>query len=170
MSTERSRLPEVASVEGAWMRAATLPAAVTSRGGATGETDWQHYFGAVLSHTGYRRDRDAEFARRDVPRTELLADIDAAISAAERPRYNDLVKRLRIAVMDRSELTDGYVYKLDTKKITLPEVAEWITMERLCCPFLAFQLDVKANSATQLTMRGPLGAKTVLREEFPENR
>jgi len=44
----------------------------------------QHYFGAVLSHTGYRRDRDAEFARRDVPRTELLADIDAAISAAER--------------------------------------------------------------------------------------
>ena len=47
MSTERSRLPEVASVEGAWMRAATLPAAVTSRGGATGETDWQHYFGAV---------------------------------------------------------------------------------------------------------------------------
>src|SRR5438445_499111 len=48
MSTERSRLPEVASVEGAWMRAATLPAAaVTSRGGALGETDWQHYFGAV---------------------------------------------------------------------------------------------------------------------------
>src|SRR2546421_9726236 len=47
MSTERSRLPEVASVEGAWMRAATLPAAVTSRGGAHGETDWEHYFGAV---------------------------------------------------------------------------------------------------------------------------
>src|SRR2546430_9321268 len=47
MSTERSRLPEVASVEGAWMRAATLPAAVTSRGGVHGETDWQHYFGAV---------------------------------------------------------------------------------------------------------------------------
>src|SRR2546430_8406779 len=47
MSTERSRLPEVASVEGAWMRAATLPAAVTPRGGVHGETDWEHYFGAV---------------------------------------------------------------------------------------------------------------------------
>ena len=93
-----------------------------------------------------------------------------AISAAERPRYNDLVKRLRIAITDRSELSDGYAYKLDTKKITLPEVAEWITMERLCCPFLAFQLDVKGNGASQLTMRGPVGAKTVLREEFPENR
>jgi hypothetical protein len=47
-----------------------------------------------------------------------------AISAAERPRYNDLIKRLRIAVQDRSELLDGYAYKLDSKKITLPEVAE----------------------------------------------
>src|SRR5256885_9595721 len=47
MSKERARLPEVASVEGAWMQASTLPAAVTSRGGAASETDWQHYFGAV---------------------------------------------------------------------------------------------------------------------------
>src|SRR5256885_5722 len=46
MSKERARLPEVASVEGAWMQASTLPAAVTSRGAAS-ETDWQHYFGAV---------------------------------------------------------------------------------------------------------------------------
>src|SRR6266404_4341002 len=92
-----------------------------------------------------------------------------AISAAERPRYNDLVKRLRVSVQDRNELTDGYAYKLDTKKITLPEVAEWITMERLCCPFLTFQLDVKGNGDSQLTLRGPAGAKAILREEFPEN-
>src|SRR5437899_8459247 len=91
-----------------------------------------------------------------------------AISAAERPRYNDLVKRLRIAVQDRNELSDGYAYKLDTKKITLPEVAEWITMERLCCPFLTFQLDVKGNGDSQLTMRGPVGAKAILQEEFPQ--
>src|SRR2546430_11246485 len=45
---ERSRLPEVASVEGALMRSSTLPAAeVWSRTGASGETDWQHYWGAV---------------------------------------------------------------------------------------------------------------------------
>jgi hypothetical protein len=91
-----------------------------------------------------------------------------AISAAERPRYNDLIKRLRIAFQDRSELADGYAYKLDTKKMTLPEVAEWITMERLCCPFLRFQLDVKANGDSQLALRGPDGTKPVLREEFPE--
>ena len=44
----------------------------------------QHFFGAILGRSGYKRDRDAEFARRDVPRAELLAGLDAAIVAVER--------------------------------------------------------------------------------------
>lgn len=44
----------------------------------------QHFIGAILGGTGYVRDRDAEFARRDVPRAELRAGIDAAIAAVER--------------------------------------------------------------------------------------
>jgi hypothetical protein len=44
----------------------------------------QHYLGAVLGGSGYRRDRDAEFARRGVPRAELLAEIAAAESAVDR--------------------------------------------------------------------------------------
>ena len=44
----------------------------------------QHYLGAVLGQTGYRRDRDAEFSRRDVPRESLLAELDAAAVAIDR--------------------------------------------------------------------------------------
>lgn len=44
----------------------------------------QHFIGAILGRSGYVRDRDAEFARRDVPRTELKAGLDAAIAAVER--------------------------------------------------------------------------------------
>ena len=44
----------------------------------------QHYVGVVLGGTSYRRDRDAEFSRRDVPRAELLHEIDAAIAAVAR--------------------------------------------------------------------------------------
>lgn len=40
-----------------------------------------HYVGAVLGGTGYVRDRDAEFAQRDVPRAELLARIEACRDA-----------------------------------------------------------------------------------------
>jgi hypothetical protein len=44
----------------------------------------QHFLGAVLGGSGYRRDRDAEFARRGVPRSELLTEIAAAESAVDR--------------------------------------------------------------------------------------
>jgi uncharacterized damage-inducible protein DinB len=43
----------------------------------------QHYFGARLAGTGYVRDRPAEFARRNVPRSELLRQIDAARAAVK---------------------------------------------------------------------------------------
>ena len=37
----------------------------------------KHFFGAVLGSSGYVRDRDAEFANKDVSRSEMIADIDA---------------------------------------------------------------------------------------------
>ena len=44
----------------------------------------QFFVGTVLGATGYVRDRAAEFARRDVPRTEVLRELDAALAAVER--------------------------------------------------------------------------------------
>jgi len=44
----------------------------------------QFFAGTVLGATGYVRDRAAEFAQRDVPRMELLHEIDAALAAVER--------------------------------------------------------------------------------------
>jgi uncharacterized damage-inducible protein DinB len=43
----------------------------------------QHYLGAVFGGTGYRRDRAAEFADREVPRAELHRRIDAARAAVQ---------------------------------------------------------------------------------------
>ena len=43
----------------------------------------QHFVGAVLGRSAYVRDRDAEFARRDVPRADLQAGLDAAIAVVE---------------------------------------------------------------------------------------
>jgi hypothetical protein len=43
----------------------------------------QHYLGAHLAHTGYRRDRPAEFARRNVSRADLVQEIEAARAAVK---------------------------------------------------------------------------------------
>jgi len=43
----------------------------------------QHFFGARLASSGYVRDRDSEFTRRNVPRAELLAGLDAGAKAID---------------------------------------------------------------------------------------
>jgi hypothetical protein len=91
-----------------------------------------------------------------------------AIEAAERPRYNDLVKRIRAAIRERNSREDGYAYQLDGTGISLPEVAEWMSMERLCCPFLTIQVSAVGNQEDwALTLTGPIGVKSLLDLEFP---
>ena len=68
----------------------------------------------------------------------------AAISSVQRPRYNDLMKRLRGSIQSRREIADGYTLKLDPKGITMAELGEWITLERLCCSFSDFQCGSEA--------------------------
>jgi len=41
------------------------------------------FIGAQLGRTGYVRDRDREFALRDLPRSQVLEEIDAAARAVE---------------------------------------------------------------------------------------
>ncbi|HLZ44415.1 MAG TPA: DinB family protein [Gemmatimonadales bacterium] len=43
----------------------------------------QYFVGNVLGKNGYVRNRDAEFASRDVPRAELLREIDSALAAVD---------------------------------------------------------------------------------------
>ena len=46
--------------------------------------NFEHFVGAVLGATGYVRDRGAEFARRDVPRGELLREVDETLAVVQR--------------------------------------------------------------------------------------
>jgi uncharacterized damage-inducible protein DinB len=71
----------------------TAPGIVNSAGSLTLHIagNLRHFIGAQLGKTSYVRDRDAEFARRDVPRADLLKEADEAIAAIERtvPRLSD---------------------------------------------------------------------------------
>ncbi|HYK12037.1 MAG TPA: DUF1572 family protein [Gemmatimonadales bacterium] len=44
----------------------------------------RYFIGAVLGSSGYIRDRNAEFARKDVPRAEVLTEIEAAFAAMQK--------------------------------------------------------------------------------------
>jgi hypothetical protein len=103
-------------------------------------------------------------AAADKDTAPVLACNLKAFSSAERLRYDVLVKRIRGAMRDRMETSSGYVLKLDSKTVTLPEAAEWMGMERLCCPFLTLQLAASGNQADcLLTLTGPAGVKSLRR-------
>ena len=65
---------------------ATMPGVKNSAGNLALHVcgNLQHYLGNVLGGTGFVRDRDAEFSRRDVPRTDLVRDLRAAIAVVDR--------------------------------------------------------------------------------------
>jgi uncharacterized damage-inducible protein DinB len=71
----------------------------------------QHYLGATLGRTGYVRDRPAEFARRDVPRAELIRDIEAARAAVQ----------TALAVAHASDTNADYPELIAGKKVSTGE-------------------------------------------------
>lgn len=71
----------------------------------------QHFIGGVLGRNGYVRNRDAEFGSRDLPRAELLRQVDQAIAAIRRTlprldsaaleeRYPEAVAKVRVTTAD----------------------------------------------------------------------
>ncbi len=68
----------------------------------------QHYIGAVLGETGYVRDRDAEFSRRDVPRDEIVAEIE---------RTREVVRRV-VPSLDDARLAAEYPEEVGGRRMT----------------------------------------------------
>jgi uncharacterized damage-inducible protein DinB len=68
----------------------------------------QHFFGAVLGDTGYVRDRDAEFADKNVPREKLLADIETTLK----------VVKTTLAKLTDDDLAQNYPLEVFGKPMT----------------------------------------------------
>src|SRR2546421_13125941 len=64
-----------------------------------------------------------------------------AFTPDQRVRWRQLIERFTGSVTEARELKDGYALRVNTAQATLVEVAEWIDLERKCCPFFDFQVD-----------------------------
>ena len=71
----------------------------------------QHFIGAVLGNSGYVRNRDAEFSRKNVPIRELVAEIELTIKVVQKTlqelKEEDLQKTYPINVFGY-EMTTGF--------------------------------------------------------------
>ena len=91
--------------------------------------------------------------------TALVCNL-GVMSQEERVRYIALSRKLMDASEERRELDNGYAFRLASQKISLTEIAEWITFERRCCPFFNLQIEAEPNAGPiWLRMTGASGVK-----------
>ena len=53
--------------------------------------------------------------------------------------YQELTQALLAAMQEKKEMRNGYAFRLPPE--TLVTASQWISYERKCCPFFAFELE-----------------------------
>lgn len=90
-----------------------------------------------------------------------------ALSAAQRERQQILMRDLHALIQETAALANGYAFRLKADEATILAAAEFITIERLCCPFLTFELAVGAgDEPVWLKVSGRAGVKQFIEAEF----
>jgi hypothetical protein len=94
-----------------------------------------------------------------------------AFQPEQRQRWRVLLDKLYAGATQGRELADGYRFLVDTKQMPLGEVAEWIELERRCCPFFDFVVDVHGGDGTVwLSLKGRPGVKQFIEADMPKLR
>lgn len=99
-----------------------------------------------------------------VKESPLACDM-SAIDTGRRERHAATGRELLRAAEIR-ELPDGYAFRLPAGPDVLVKAAEFISLEKLCCPFLRFVLEVEPEGGPLwLRLTGREGVKAFVREE-----
>jgi hypothetical protein len=81
----------------------------------------------------------------------------------QRERYRALRPQLSKDLHEVRELEDGYAFRHSSEAEVLIALAEYVTLERLCCPFFDFAIEVgRDGGEVWLKMTGGQEAKRIL--------
>lgn len=84
----------------------------------------------------------------------------------ERTRYDELRKELTVN-LSVEEIPNGYTFVYPNQPSLLLKIAEWISYENRCCPFIKFSLHVSGESELiRLGLTGSEEVKNLVKVEF----
>jgi len=90
-----------------------------------------------------------------------------AFSPDEHARHSELMEQLAPIMKSPRELENGYAFPFESAPEQFVAVAEWITLERKCCPFLEFTLHWRPETNTpELRLTGGPGVKEFIAAQF----
>jgi arsenate reductase (thioredoxin) len=126
---------------------------------------------ATGDETVFRRVRDEikerlEEFMTDLKQSPLACDM-TTIPAEQRPVHLATSRELFSDIAEFRELPDGYEFRLADGPGLLTKLGEFVSLERLCCPFLRFEVEVEAEGGpVWLRLSGREGVKDFIREEI----
>src|SRR5262245_46494872 len=89
----------------------------------------------------------------------------SALDSEGRKRHKVVSEQMRAAVKEAQDLPDGCAFRFPAEQDTILLVSEYIARERLCCPFLKFELIAEQNDGPLwLRLRGREGVKEFIKE------
>lgn len=92
-----------------------------------------------------------------------------AIAPEQRGAHIATIEKLIRSVQGKRELPDGYAFELPNNSEVLLTAAEFISLERLCCPFFGFELQVeREGGSVWLSLTGRAGVKPFIMAEIGE--
>jgi hypothetical protein len=91
----------------------------------------------------------------------------SAMTAGQRARRQVLARQMHAATKEVRELADGYAFRFSAEPELCLTLAEFMTLERLCCPFFTFMLELEHEGGPMwLRLTGRDGVKQFLRAEL----
>ena len=100
------------------------------------------------------------------PDTPLVCNMDV-FTSAQREAHIQTTTELIQARQSVQEVKNGYEFTFPNETEFITKIAEFISNERLCCPFLKFTLNILSNrEPLSLSLTGPIGTQEFLRAEF----
>lgn len=96
----------------------------------------------------------------------LVCNMNVFSTAQQEAHVQNTIHLIRSARQVRA-IEDGYEFSFPNDTRMLSSITEFISNERLCCPFLVFTLKVSSNrEPVSLALTGPTGTQDFLRAEF----
>jgi hypothetical protein len=90
-----------------------------------------------------------------------------AMNPTQRARHHELAVVLRPAILATEELDDGYAARFEMKDELVMTLAEFMTLERLCCPWLTLAVEAeRGGGSLKLRVTSVPEAKAAIRAEF----
>ncbi len=99
----------------------------------------------------------------------MIRCVPGAIPPEDRAPHLARIRRLFGQVaLERKEIADGRAFRFAGDE--LEEVTSFVALERLCCPFLSFVIEVEAEQrGIWLHLSGPAGSREVIDLELLSN-